>query len=388
MAKHAQKLGGRRRAVLAGIAGKAAATMHRRGVKAAAVLSALAGTALVSVSLTAAGQATVTVRGDQTCSFSVADQVVSQLACTAATTAPPTTTAAPTTAPPTTTVPPTSASPTPSQTPSPTPTQTGTPPADWYPDASNTGVPAGLLLADYNGSSTIGTATITGKKLTGSFTVNGNAVIQDSQISGTIHTAGSGTLTLVDDEIIGSNTDQTFSVIYGANLTATRVNVHGGKANLQCMDNCTVTDSFFHDPYLTAAFHYDVIGSNGVDGMVLEHNTLQCKFAGHSAGATGGCSADLGFFGDFGPIKNVTVDRNYFMASPDPGYCVITGANKPGKAYPVGQNLTWTNNVFGSESNGKCGQYGPVDEWQSGNGNTWSGNRWFDGPKAGQLINE
>jgi len=221
--------------------------------------------------------------------------------------------------------------------------------------------------------------TTTGKAISGDIIVSGNATIQDSRITGTIHTTGSGHVTLIDDEIIGSDTDETFSVIYGTNLTAQRVNVHGGKANLQCMGNCSVRDSFFHDPYLVGANHYDVIGSNGVDGMVLDHNTLQCKFAGRAAGATGGCTADLGFFGDFGPIKNVTVNNNLFMASEDAGYCVDTNAYKPGKAYPTGQNLIWTNNTFQRGSNGRCGNYGPTDEWQSGNGNVWSGNKWDDG---------
>lgn len=267
-------------------------------------------------------------------------------------------------------------------TPTPTPTPSGncTPnPAvtPGFPNNCNTGVPAGTTLTAYTGSSTI-SGTVDGKILNGGFNVTGTATIKNSKIIGSI--TSTGNLTLTDDEIVGDNTDETNSLIFGSNITARRINVHDGKANFQCQDSgCNIYDSYFHDPYLIQAYHYDVIGSNGVNGMILDHNTLQCKFSGQAPGATGGCSADLGFFGDFGVIQNITVNNNLFMASSDPGYCVITNASKPGKAYPTGKNLVWTNNTFQRGSNGKCGYYGPVDNWVGGNGNVWTGNKWDDG---------
>lgn len=356
---------------------------HAQRRSPAPLVAAVAGLAVggvIAYSMSASGQAGV--QGDQTCSFSVTSEVVSPLDCVAATTAPPTT-VAPTTAPPTT------VSPTPSVTPP--PTSSSAPPTDWYPDASNTGIPTGLILAAYNGSHTLASGTITGKNMSGDFTVTGDVTITDSKITGSItNKQAAGTLTLADDEIIGSNTDETNSVIFGPSITARRINVHGGKANFQCQDNvntkgkaapsnCDIYDSFFHDPYFISPYHYDSIGSNGVDGMVVDHNTLQCKFSNGQGPGAGGCTADIGFFGDFAPIQNVTVNNNLFMASPDAGYCVATNAQKTGKAYPTGKNLTWTNNTFQRGSNGKCGYYGVVDEWQSGNGNVWSGNHWDDG---------
>lgn len=248
-----------------------------------------------------------------------------------------------------------------------------------FPNNCTTGVPAGTTLTSYTGSMTIASGTIDSKIINGDVTVTGTVTIQNSKINGSV-TNTSGHLTLTDDEIIGNNSDETNSLVFGPNITARRINVHDGKANFQCQDGgCFIYDSYFHDPYLIQAYHYDVIGSNGVDGFTIDHNTLQCKFSGSAPGATGGCSADLGFFGDFAPITNVTVNNDLFMASDDPGYCVITNASKPGKAYPTGSNLIWTNNTFQKGSNGKCGQYGPVDNWADGNGNIWSGNKWDDG---------
>jgi hypothetical protein len=38
-----------------------------------------------------------------------------------------------------------------------------------------------------------------------------------------------------------------------------------------------------------------------------------------------------------------------------------------------------TNNIFAKGPTGHCGYYGAVSEWNSGNGNVWSGNKWDDG---------
>lgn len=263
-------------------------------------------------------------------------------------------------------------SPTPTVTPSPTPSSTG------FPDGSNTGVPAGTVLTPYSGPIT---GTLDGVKLVGDFAVSGSANIVNSEIDGSIKTTGSGSLTLTDDTINGLADDEDVSVIFGSNITALRVNVSGGKANFQGAGNDSITDSWLHDPYIESPYHYDMIGSNGINGFTIRHNTISCTNHAHAANiGAAGCSADMGFFGDFDVIQNVTVDHNLFVASNDSaGYCVITNANKPGKANPVGRNLIYTNNVWQKGANGRCGQFGPVDEWQAGNGNVWSGNTWDDG---------
>lgn len=379
---------------------------RRRGITAALAVSCVALGGLITLGLSADGQ-TSQVSGDQTCQFSIAGGVVSTLACTAATTAPPSTssspTAAPTTPAPTKTSPPPTSPPTsPSPTMTETPTQLPTGPAGGaFPDASNTGVPSGVSLTAYTGSKTISTCqVIDGKTLTGDFTVTASSgtsdlskpcvMIRNSKLNGTITTGAWPNTTkgptLIEDTEINAGTDADPSVVFGDNVFLLRDTVHGGKANLQCADiNCRAQDSYFHQPYLVGSYHYDVIGSNGASGIDLEHNTVDCSFDYPNSGSgSGGCSADIGFFGDSGTIENVTVNHNLFMGEgiqkgAEPGFCLITNANKPGKAFAVGKNLTITNNVFQKGKNGNCGQYGPVDEWQSGNGNVWSGNTWDDG---------
>lgn len=270
-------------------------------------------------------------------------------------------------------------SPTPSPTATPTPTPSPTPSSGGFPDGSNTGVPPGTVLTDYTGPGTV-SGTVTGQRLTGDFGVSGTATISDSVIDGSIKTTGSGTLSLIDDTVLGEAADEGNSVIFGANISGLRLDVHGGKANFQCQDNCSIVDSWLHDPFIENAYHYDMIGSNGMSGFTIRHNTISCTNHTHAASFSGGCSADMGFFGDFDVIQNITVDHNLFVASSDSaGYCVITNATKPGKAFPTGRNLVYTNNVWQRGSNGRCGQFGPVDNWQSGNGNVWSGNSWDDG---------
>jgi hypothetical protein len=41
--------------------------------------------------------------------------------------------------------------------------------------------------------------------------------------------------------------------------------------------------------------------------------------------------------------------------------------------------LVYTDNVWQKGANGRCGQYGQVDNWTAGHGNRWTGNTWDDG---------
>ena len=96
-----------------------------------------------------------------------------------------------------------------------------------------------------------------------------------------------------------------------------------------------------------------------------------------------GCSADLSGYPDFAPIKNNTVDRNLFVASPGSGFCAYGGATsgKPYSSDPTNAtNQKFTNNVFQRGGNNKCGTYGPVTSFNSsGTGNVLSGNVWDNG---------
>jgi len=235
---------------------------------------------------------------------------------------------------------------------------------------------------------------ISGRTITGDLTIAASnhttspntpcVSIQSSLIHGTVD-AGStlgatGPLVMTDVEVAAPTTSDQSSVV-GSNYYLWRVNVHGGaKGAIQCAGDCAIHDSWTHDFYLTGTSHYDGIGSNGTNNspLVIDHNTIDCNFSATAPGATGGCSGDIGLFGDFSAISNVTITHNLFIGSTSPSYCLYAGTD-PGKRYPTATNITITGNTFQRGPTGKCGYYGPVAKWAPGNGNTWTNNTYDDG---------
>ena len=116
----------------------------------------------------------------------------------------------------------------------------------------------------------------------------------------------------------------------------------------------------------------------------LVHNTLACDYTGPFNNPEIGCSADMTGYPDFAPIHHNTIDGNLFMANPiGLGFCAY-GGDTGGKPYsddPTnGTYIVFTNNVFQKGSNGKCGTYGAVTDFDTGGtGNTWFNNLWSDG---------
>lgn len=294
-----------------------------------------------------------------------------------------------------------------------------------WPGPDNTGVPPGTVLKSvpqdissgpgWNWNVTDGAIYITGCNVVlDGLNVNGQiylrngngtqsaatpcVTIKDSKINGFVDVNDyclvrqCGPLVMTDDEIAIPRGADRSSLLY-SNWYVWRINSHGGHGTLACNGHCEVHDSWIHGFYLEQAFHYNAIGSNG-DGagpFIIDHNYLSCGdfwAKDPSTNGSAGCSADLGLYGDFGPIANVAVSHNYFApATPtatftnnyQPGFCINTNNPQTGKPYPDATNEVVTDNVFARGYNGKCGVYGPVSNWQSGNGNVWSGNTWANG---------
>ena len=87
---------------------------------------------------------------------------------------------------------------------------------------------------------------------------------------------------------------------------------------------------------------------------------------------------------DFAPINHNTIDGNLFIANPiGLGFCAYGGgtAGKPYSDDPTNATyIVFSNNVFQKGSNGKCGAYGAVTDFDTGGtGNTWFNNLWDDG---------
>jgi hypothetical protein len=254
-------------------------------------------------------------------------------------------------------------------------------PATGFPDADSTG-PTGSL-SPYTGPCTITTAgtTIDSRTVGCDLVIRASGVVvRNSAITGRIVSDTTGASVTVSDSTVNGGQQETFPTVSYRNITLQRVEVLGGQHSVQCSSTCTVVDSWLHGQYLPSgsAGHVNAFISNGGSGFVLRHNTLHCTAL---PTASGGCTADLSLFGDFGPISDVTIDRNLFKArSTGASYCLHAGYNptKPYGSNPT--NIDVTGNVFERGTNNKCGIYGPVTSFlASGSGSTWTGNTWDGG---------
>lgn len=168
-----------------------------------------------------------------------------------------------------------------------------------------------------------------------------------------------------------------------------RDNISGGDQAVNCDGYCDIHGSWLEASKLdtTGNAHMDGFSSNGNDGhpIVLDGNTLYCHVTNSHPAGSGGCSADIGFFGDFGTVSNVTVTNNFFRASSDQYWCTYTGGSQPAKPNKVGSGLTWSGNVFERGPSQRCGgepgqtSGGAVADWGGSSTNIWCGNTWDTG---------
>lgn len=178
------------------------------------------------------------------------------------------------------------------------------------------------------------------------------------------------------------------------NIFAYRINSHGSQGVIKCGTDCEVKDSWVHGMQIGGQYHYNAVGGNEANRFNIEHNYLTCgdwesTSTDSPPGNDAGCSAVIGFYGDFGPIQNITINRNYLQSSfvsgaqdfRQAGYCINPGYY-PGKPYPAPSNMTITDNIFGRGLSNKCAVYGPSNSLNAvgqPNGSVWSGNRYTDG---------
>lgn len=299
----------------------------------------------------------------------------------------PTPTPQPTTTPKPTATPTPTATPQPTATPRPTATATPTPqptspsrPSSDWPNASNTGVPAGTTLTTYTGPSTITTngTVIRNQVVNGSLNIQAsNVQIINSRINGTVDLrspkSNNYSFTITDSEVhIGDNLN---TGIMRGNFRATRVEVTGGRRSIYCEYNCVIEDSWVHgqggDPGGDAHFS----GIRMSQNTTLRHNTITCEA---DRGPGTGCSAGLTGYGDTATVQNNLIENNRFIGG-DSTMCAY-GGSSPSKPYPNANNIRFINNVFVKGPSGKCGNLGAVASFDpNATGNVWSGNTWDDG---------
>lgn len=236
------------------------------------------------------------------------------------------------------------------------------PSACGWPDATNTGVPAGKTLTVRQGDLTItqpGTI-IDGLDIRGCVSVRAtNVTIRNSRITcgswyaigvqaGTgsdVWVAPSANLLVENVEIVMSSMDMKGIAFDG--YTARRVWFHGGSDCAHFGENVTVEDSFCDIPAgrSIGSAHIDGMQSDGGRNIVLRHNTIRVPYSQTSA---------ILMSTNTSPIYDVTIVDNLMAGG---GYTIYCGTDSGG---PVRGTLTFSGNVIAKTYFPKGGYWGPV----------------------------
>jgi len=284
------------------------------------------------------------------------------------------------------------ASPSPTPTPSPTTTvATGCarlPSSCGFPDATNTGVPAGTVLKRVPQDVTKGVGwEWDGKRIQ----VSNNAVLDGLQIGADLSIldatnvlvkncliiAGTDTfgialrhstnVTIQDTSVTSSKgSDRSLTLITdvyrdSVNTKILRVNLTGSSGSVS-MDAGLLQDSYLHDLGYRAGDHTNGFTSNSTSGqLTIRHNTVLNSFTQTDA---------ISLFQDFGPQNNRLIENNLVAGG---AYAIYGGSDGSSGS----SNVIIRNNVFSRIYFANCGQYGPIAHFNAGsNGNVWSGNVW------------
>ncbi|MFP2908472.1 DUF4082 domain-containing protein [Pyxidicoccus sp. 3LFB2] len=256
-----------------------------------------------------------------------------------------------------------------------------TSPTGGFPNASNTGVPAGTQLTPYTGPCTITVA----NTVIDSKTVNcdlairaAGVIIRNSKINGSVATDENSTgysFTITDSHVDAG--DRIVTGVGAVNFTAIRVHVQGGNRSMHCWHDCEIRDSYVHGQMTDETGTAHESGIRMGRNVILRHNTITCDAPDVPPDA--GCSAGLTGYGDFAPVENNLVENNYFPGTTG-GFCAYGGSSQ-GKPYSgATNNIRFIGNVFGRGSSGRCGWYGAITSFDTSEpGNVWSNNTWEDG---------
>jgi hypothetical protein len=260
-------------------------------------------------------------------------------------------------------------------TPAPAPNPPADQPSTGFPDASNTGVPQGVVLKVHNGDITINqpNTVIDGLEVRGIITVNApGAVIKNSKIVGTstprsvglVNNVASGaSFTIIDSEIAAATENTMWNGIFGSNFTAERVDIHRVVDPVRILDsNVTVKNSWLHDSTYSATdalrngtpTHDDSVQIQAGTNILLENNRMEDA---HNAAIM------IGQDKSRTPLSNIVIRGNYLQG----GSCTVNIDRTPSVVKP-----SLLDNVFGPERTSKpCAVIAPAANAPILSGNVW-----------------
>ena len=268
-----------------------------------------------------------------------------------------------------------------------------------YPDATNTGVPAGTTLKSvpsqvssgpgwsYNAATNAVIVNVNGTVLSGLY-IPSNLTIKASNVTvknvqvvtgGTFgisltHTTG---VTIENSTISGQNAttgrvDSAIKDVYGdsTGMVIKDNNISHFRTAMQ-LSNGLVDGNYIHDPGYIAGDHTNgVVSTGGTKTLVIQNNTIF-----NSIGQTDAVTVNAAKSGM--PVANATIQNNLIAGG---GYAIYGGTGLGNTT----SNIVIKNNRFGQLYFPKSGQFGPVAYFASaGKGNVWSGNIW---DSTGQAI--
>lgn len=247
-----------------------------------------------------------------------------------------------------------------------------------FPGAHDTGVPAGVALASYDGPEAVtepGTV-IDRRRITGRLVVTApGTVITRSEIRGNVTVTESGSLRIVDSSIDAG--DHAGTGLEGYHFTAVRVHVVGGNRSMYCSADCTIRDSFVHGQATDPSGRWHESGIRMEQRARIIHNTITCDAP--DVPPDGGCSAGLTGYGDFAAVRDNLVRDNLFL--PTTGGACAYGGSSRGKPHTEGaRGNRFVGNVFTRGASGSCGVWFAIADFDpAAPGNVWRDNVWDDG---------
>jgi hypothetical protein len=263
-----------------------------------------------------------------------------------------------------------------------------------YPDATNTGVPAGTTLKavpgqvtsgpgwSYNASTSTVTVTakgtvLSGLAITGTLQISAsNVTVKNVQVTSggnfgisLAHTTG---VTIQNSTISGQNpaagrVSYAIDDVYGdsAGMIIKANNISGFRTAIQ-VSTGQEDSNYIHDPGFVAGDHTNGIYVNGgTQPLMIWNNTIF-----DSMGQTDAVNLDAGTPGPAAPVANKTVSDNLLAGG---AYTIYGGA---ASGSPT-SNIVIQDNRFGQLYYAKSGLYGPAYYFNAaGTGNKWTMNIW------------
>jgi hypothetical protein len=234
-----------------------------------------------------------------------------------------------------------------------------------YPDATCTGVPAGVTLTTMVGDLAITTpgTVIDGMDIQGCVAIEApGVVIRNSKITcpsflavASYSTSYTGTGALLEDVEISCG-DNTGTAVGDYNVTVRRANIHGCENGFDVDGEITVEDSYIHDLYINDAIdtHTDGLQITPVGkNVVIKHNTIYMN---------NGNAAIISPLISAGVVDNVLIEANLMAGG---GYTLYCAQDGPATNYRV------IDNHFSTKFYDTIGDFGPwtdcFDETLSGN---------------------